>query len=70
LPLVLARLDQTELYRAWLETANPTVHEAREATITTFLERLDESRGGPEAWLVTHGLARKIIDAFRATMTT
>jgi protein-tyrosine phosphatase len=65
---ILTRLATQEPYRPSLEGYDVQAHMPTPASILAFLERLDGTHGGTEAWLLRHGVDPELIDRFRAAM--
>ena len=67
---VVARLAPIEIYRPDPKAAAAGVLAAEPGTILTFLDELDAHHGGPEQWLLAHGVQPREIDHFREAMLT
>jgi hypothetical protein len=69
LPAIIERLAALPPYRA-LQTASLEDHIPEAETMRRFLARLTAELGGGAGWLAGHGIARRTLDEFRATMLT
>ncbi|MCU1362788.1 MAG: protein tyrosine/serine phosphatase [Acidimicrobiaceae bacterium] len=61
-PLIVERLRTDPLYRDTVERTNPVVFSATTATMSRFLDEVDQRFGGARGWALGAGVSRRQLD--------